>query len=223
MGRLDARRKPATSCGSAISRSSWAARVTASRGSNSRPSSPSRSASSYWGRRATTGTAPPASARSTSWGAGAAPAEAATTIVARARCCASEPSAGPASAHPLAQPARERHRGRGGRVAQPDRRAPVEVGGKPSQRAQEQAQRAPLLLGREDDLRRPTVRGRAAQQVGAGLDHAVLAGEVALDQVAGGGEAGRAPVEAAEQQLHHPAGHLRRDEALGGGVEGARR
>ena len=35
--------------------------------------------------------------RSTSWGADAVPADAATEIVARARCWASEPSAGPAS------------------------------------------------------------------------------------------------------------------------------
>ena len=48
------------------------------------------------GSRDATGTAPPASARSTSWGAGAAPAEAATAMLARARCWASEPSAGPA-------------------------------------------------------------------------------------------------------------------------------
>ena len=211
----------ATSAGSATSRSSWAARVSASRGSNSRPSSPSRSASSYWGRRETTGTAPPASARSTSCGAGAAPVEAATAIVARARCWASEPSAGPASVTRSRSAPGQRHGGRRGRVAQPDRRAPVELGREAAQRAQEQPQGTPLLLGGEDDLRRPLVGLRAVEQVGAGPDHPVVAGEVALDQVARRGEARRAAVEATEQQLDDLARHLGRDEPLGGRVERA--
>ena len=67
----------------------------------------------------------------------------------------------------------------------------------------------------------PVVRAGAVQQVGARPDHAVVAREVALDQVARGGEAGGAPVEPAEQQLDDLARHLRRDEALGGRVEGA--
>ena len=94
-------------------------------------------------------------ARSTSWGAGAVPAEAATAIVARARCWASEPSRRARRADALAQPPRQRGRGRGRRVAQPDRGAPVEVARQPPQRAEEQPQRAALLGVREHDLGRP--------------------------------------------------------------------
>ena len=129
--------------------------------------------------------------------------------------------AGAGQGHALAHAARERRRRRGGRLAQPDRGAPVEVGREAPERAQEQPQGAALLLVREHDLGR-TVGLRAARlEVRARADHGVVAGEVALDQVARGREARRAAVEAAEEELHHLARHLRRDEALGGRVEGA--
>jgi hypothetical protein len=101
-------------------------------------------------------------------------------------------------AHALAQPARQGYRRRRCRVAQPDRGPPVEVGRQPPQRAQEQPHRAPLLLGGEDDLGRALVRLGTLQQVRSRQDDAVLAREVALDQVARGGEAGGAPVEPPE-------------------------
>jgi hypothetical protein len=53
------------------------------------------------------------------------------------------------------------------------------------------------------------------------VDDVVIAREVALDQIAGGGVAGGAPVQAAEQQLDHLARELCRDEALGRRVERA--
>ena len=122
----------------------------------------------------------------------------------------------------LAQAPRQRRRRRGGRVAQPDRGAPVELGRDAPQRADEQPQRAALLGVREHDLRRPGLLPRGALlEVGAGVDHGVVAGEVALDEVARGGEARGAPVEPPEQELDHLARHLGRDEALGGRVEGA--
>ena len=75
---------------------------------------------------------------------------------------------------------------------------------------------AAFLLVREHDLGR-AVRLRAAWlKIRAGADHRVVAREVALDQVARGREARGAAVEAAEEQLHHLAGHLRGHEALGG-------
>ena len=61
----------------------------------------------------------------------------------------------------------------------------------------------------------------AVDQVGPGADDAVATGEVALDQVARGGEARRAAVQAAEQQLHEWPRHLGGDESLGRRVEGA--
>ena len=150
--------KSATSAGSAISRSSWAASVSASRGSNSRPSSPSRSASSYWGRRETTGTAPPASARSTSCGAGRGAGGGGHRDRRACQVLGLGAVGRAGERDPLAQAPGQRHGGRRGRVAQPDRRAPVELGREAAQRAQEQPQRTPLLLGGEDDLGRPARR-----------------------------------------------------------------
>ena len=129
--------------------------------------------------------------------------------------------AGPPSRRP-ARPActrsrsRREQRGRraGRRVAQPDRGAPVEVAsaGAAARGGRAAARRAPP---------RPRTRSRAGPpasagalvEVGAGTDQPVVAGEVALHQVAGGGEARGAAVEAAEQELHDPARHLGRDEA----------
>ena len=126
---------------------------------------------------------------------------------------------GPGQAH-AAQPARQRHRRRRGRVAQPDRGAPVEAGRTSLQRARTAAsRRAPPRPRRRS---RGLLEGLGAlQQVRPRQDERYFAWEVALHQVARGREAGGAPVESAEQQLDHLARHLRRDEALGGGVEGA--
>ena len=214
--------KPSASCGSAIRRSSWAASVSASRGSNSRPELAVaqrllvlRQARDDRHRAA---------------------GEGAQHQLRRGRCARGGRDRDPRSREVLglravrrpgerdavAQPARQRHRRGAGRVAQPDRRVPVEVGRQPPQRAQEQPQRAALLFGREHDLRRLTrLRRRARDEIGAGLDDAVVAGEVALDEVARGAEAGRAAVEAPEQQRDDPARDLRREEALGGRVEAA--
>ena len=126
------------------------------------PARPRPAASSYWGSRDATGTAPPASARSSSWGAGAVPAEAATAMLARARCWASEPSAGPAK-----RTRSRSRRGSGGGASAAGSRShtvarPVELVGQLAQRAQEQPQRAALLLGGEHDLRAALAGFRAA-------------------------------------------------------------
>ena len=128
---------------------------------------------------------------------------------------------GPGDRHAVADPARQRHRRTRGGIAQPDRRLPVGLDGQAPQRAQEEPQRAALLLAREHDARRLARRLGTLEQVGARMDDLVVAGEVALDQVARGDVARRAPVEAAEEQLDDLARDLRRDEALGGRVEGA--
>ena len=65
--------------------------------------------------------------------------------------------------HALAHAARQRRRRRGGRLAQPDRGAPVEVGREAAERAQEQPQRAALLLVREHDLGRTVGLRRPAR------------------------------------------------------------
>ena len=70
--------------------------------------------------------------------------------------------AGPGQGHALAHAARQRRRHGDGRLAQPDRGAPVEVGREAAERAQEQPQGAALLLVREHDLGR-AVRLRAAR------------------------------------------------------------
>ena len=59
------------------------------------------------------------------------------------------------------------------------------------------------------------------RQLGTWADHPVGAGEEALHQVACGRERRRAAVQAPEQPLHQRARHLRRDEPLGGRMEGA--
>jgi hypothetical protein len=61
---------------------------------------------------------------------------------------------------------------------------------------------------------------RSRHHLGARRDHAVVAGEEARDQVAGGGRAGAAPVEAAEQQRHQLARDLGGEDPLGTAVEG---
>ena len=155
--------KPDRSFGSRSSRSSWAASVSASRGSNSRPSSPSRRSSSYCGSRDTTGTAPPAMARSTSCGAGAGAGGGRHGDRRAREVLGLRAVGGPGEAsRARAGGATARASGAHGRIAQPDRGAPVEVGGQAPERAQEQPQRAALLLVREHDLGRgPLLRRRA--------------------------------------------------------------
>ena len=140
---------------------------------------------------------------------------------ARARCCASEPSPGPASV------TRSRmRRDRVGATALAGSRSQIVARQsrsrrKPPKRAQEQPQGAALLLVREHDLGRPIVLRGPALEIRTRADHGVVAREVALDQVAGRRVARRAAVEAPKEQLHHLARHLRRHEALGGRVERA--
>ena len=108
-------------------------------------------------------------------------------MCARPRCWASDPSTGRGEAHALAQPPgqlrRSRHRRR---IAHPHGGGPVQVGREPAQRAQEDPQRATLLLHGEQDLRRALGARAGGRQVGAWADHPVGAGEEALHQVARG-------------------------------------
>ena len=179
--------------------------------------------SSYCGRRDTTGTAPPAMRAQHELrrrrGAGRrrhGDRGACEVLGLGAVGRAGEP-------HALAQPPRQRDGRRRGRVAEPDRGAPVEVAwaaaaARAGTAAARRAPPRPRTRSRAAPRRvRPGGRSRSAP----GMDHGVVAGEVALDQVAGGGEARGAAVEPAEEELHHLARHLGRDEALGGGVEGA--
>ena len=69
---------------------------------------------------------------------------------------------------------------------------------------------------------RPSSSAAAADGgVGAGQDHAAVAGEPALQQIARRGVAGDARVEAAEEQLDDAPRDLRREDALGRRVERA--
>ena len=195
--------------------------MSASRGSNSRPSSPSRSASSYCGRRATTGTAPPASARSTSCGAGAAPVgrghddlRAGQVLGLRAVAGPGELARGRAAA--AAADRRARWPGRAARSS------PASPGRSDRRRsARRNSRSAPRSSSAENTISGGplAVVCGPVQEVGARADQAVVAGEVALHQLAGHGEARGAPVEAPEQQLHHPARDLGREQPLGGAVE----
>ena len=188
---------------------------TASRGSNSRPQlAVAQRLLVLTAGRDTTGTAPPASARSTQLrrrrGAGRG----------RHGDRARAPGAGPRSRRPDRRSARARAARRDSDTAgaEPGSRDQIvarqsSVERQPPQRAQEQPQRRPLLLGGEDDLR--AVPSSAPPGAGAGRRPAGSPGSrrgSSARQVAGGGEAGRAAVEAAEQQLDHAARHLRRDE-----------
>ena len=113
-----------------------------------------------------------------------------------------------------------RAHGRGGAARHEHRRLPVELGVEPPQRAQEQPQRRALLLVDERDPERAFVR-RARERRRARAQDAVLGGEDPLHQLARGLERGGAGVEAAEEELHEAARHLRGEHALGGRVEGA--
>jgi hypothetical protein len=84
------------------------------------------------------------------------------------------------------------------------RRLPRQVGVEAPQRAQEQTQRAALLLVDEGDPHGTVVR-RGRRRVGPGTHHAVLGGEEARHQLGGRRVAGQPRVEPAEHQLHHPA------------------
>ena len=68
--------------------------------------------------------------------------------------------------------------------------------------------------------RHPRRRGRR-RRTGAGQDHLVLAGEVPAQQIPGGPEAGRARVEAAEQQPRQRPGQLGGEDPLGRGMKAA--
>ena len=125
--------------------------------------------------------------RSTSWGAEAVPADAATEIVAVARCWASEPSAGPAS--------RTRSRSRrdsagagaaAGSWSQMVARQSRSRGRRRSARMNSRS--APRSSASENTISGgPSPRASRRAEVSApGMDDRVVAGEVALDQVARG-------------------------------------
>ena len=95
----------------------------------------------------------------------------------------------------IAQPVHERRR----RPPRPDRRVPVELPGQQAQRAQEGAQRRPFL-GCDHHQLQCRVGRSLRRRIGAGPDHPVVTGEVALEQVAGRRVAGRARIQPREQQ-----------------------
>ena len=205
--------------GRASRRSSWAASVSASRGSNSSPSSPSRSSSSYCGQprrhrhRAAGHRAQDAAAARAPRRPRRPPRSSARAEVLRLA------SRRPAPANRTRSRRRRGSVGgrRRGRVARA-RSSRARRGRAGSRRSARRNRRsAPRSSSAEnDDLgrSRPSPRAAAAE-VGARVDHAVVAGEVALDQVARGGEARRAAVEPAEKQLDEAARDLGRENALG--------
>ena len=122
---------------------------------------------------------------------------------------------------PLSQPpadASERVR----RPVEPDDSLPVEVVGKLAQRPQQQTKGPPLLLGAVDDPN-PPGRRRVQRRLGdvrARPDQLVLAGEEALEQLAGRLVAGGALVDPAEEDLHQHPGNLCGENSLHRLVEG---
>src|SRR5829696_7577785 len=93
-----------------------------------------------------------------------------------------------------------------GRAADPDRGLPVAAELEPPERAQEEAQRAVLLLEAEGDP--PAVAPLLTRElrpplldvvVGAGIDALIGAGEEALHQLLGGAAARGPGIEAAEE------------------------
>ena len=124
-------------------------------------------------------------------------------------------------AHAVADGPGQRRRGLGPRLAGPDGRLPGQVRRQPAQGAQEEAHRGALLLGHVEDLDELGLglARWARHELRAGLDHAVVAREVASHEVAGGGEAGGAAVEAAEQERDQAARDLGREDSLRGRVE----
>ena len=150
-----------------------------------------------------------------------APLDAATATSAVATYWASRPVGGAHEANAVAQPARQRHRrlGRRWRATTP---SPARAASAAARRSARRNMRsAPRSSSAEKKMSTssPPLGALALHQVHAGADHAVLAGEEALHQVARGRVAHGAPVEAAEEQLHHPARHLRGEDPLGGRVE----
>ena len=177
-----ARRSGRARAESVTSRSSWPASVSASRGSNRSPSSPSRTASSYSGSRETTGTAPPASARSTICGDGRAPAGGGHRH-GRPRPGTGSPTRppGPTSVHPVAQPARQGERGRALGVAHPDA-WPASRGRRTARRsARRNSRSAPRSSWADSTMcgGPPSAGSGRRMQLGPGRDHLVLAGEEA--------------------------------------------
>ena len=130
------------------------------------------------------------------------------------------PVGGAAEAHSLTHRARERNSGLERLHPRPHRRPPWQILRQLPQRAQEQAQRRALLLEAEQDLHFAVGRGLPVHHVGARRDHRIVAREEAGQQVARDSEAGGAPVEAAEQQLHEAARELGGEHALGRRMEG---
>ena len=134
------------------------------------------------------------------------------------------PGTGPRSrppgrrAHAVAQPRAAAARRARARVAQPDRGAPVAASSGSRRSARRKSRSAARSSSAENTISGgPSVGARRGRsEVGARADQPVVAGEEALHEVAGHAEAGGAPVEAAEQELHHAPRHLRREDPLGG-------
>ena len=126
-------------------------------------------------------------------------------------------------AHAVAYRTSGRHRRLGPRLPRPHRGLPREVRREAPQRPQEEAHGCPFLLRHVEDLHQLALLlgVRSRDELGAGLDHAVVAREVAGEQIARRREARGAPVEAAEHELHDLACDLRRDDALARRVERA--
>ena len=209
------RRRPGARAGAAASRRR-AAR-TAARARRRAPPPRTRAAAT------TTGTAPPASARSTQLRRGRGAVRGGHRDRGAGQVLGLRAVGGPGEAHAVAQPraaARPpaREPGRAARSWPASRGRPAAGAARAGTAAARRAPPRPRTRSRA--ARRRRRRGRCSQ-VGARRDHLVVAREEALDQVARGGEARGAAVEAAEQQLDQLARHLGREDALGGGVEGA--
>ena len=145
------------------SRVSWAASVSTSPGSNSSPRSPSPRISSYTGRRAASGTAPPAIARSSSPGAGERPGGGEHRDLGAVQHRRRGGVVGTGHLQALAHLAA--HGGQpAGLQARPHRRAPLLVHRQPAQRAQEQAQGGALLAMGEGDPHAGAVASRPARR-----------------------------------------------------------
>ena len=190
-------------------------------GSNRSPSSPSRTTSSYSGSRETTGTAPPASARSTSCGSGRGRWRPRRSP--RPRPGTGSPTRAPG---PTTSTRSRRRRGRvrlgalsGSRIQMVTRQSWLDGQPRSARRKSAQRARAPPRPRSTMWGGSPSGGSGAAARPRPRADHLVVAGEEARHQVARGDEARGPRVEAPEQPLHQRPGDLGGQQPLGGGVE----